>query len=97
VSDGKKSFGETGKNADRCLQEYFNFHRIDMHNVLLDTGNAESSEEMGPQGKIVVNHKSIEVSAEKGFIKFGNGNAATADLIIAAHGIRVRFETIFRI
>jgi salicylate hydroxylase len=52
---------------------------------------------MGPQGKIVVNHKAIEVSAEKGFIKFGNGNAATADLIIAAHGIRVRFETIFRI
>lgn len=63
-----------------------------MHNVLLDTVKAESSEKMGPQGKIVVNHKGVEVSAEKGFIKFENGNTATADLIIAADGIRVRLE-----
>jgi salicylate hydroxylase len=60
-----------------------------MHNVLLDTVKAESSEEMGPQGKIVVNHKAVEVSAEKGFIKFENGDTANADLIIAADGIRV--------
>jgi salicylate hydroxylase len=71
------------------MQEYFNFHRIDMHNVLLDTVKAESSEEMGPQGQIMVNHKAVEISAEKGFIKFENGSTRTADLIIAADGIRV--------
>ncbi|KAH8672595.1 salicylate hydroxylase [Tricladium varicosporioides] len=68
--------------------EYFNFHRIDMHNVLLDTVKAESSDEMGPQGEIIVNHKALEVLPEKGIIKFENGNTATADLIIAADGIR---------
>lgn len=61
-----------------------------MHNVLLDTVREESSEEMGPQGKIVVNHKAIEVSPEEGIIKFENGTSVTADLIIAADGIRVR-------
>jgi salicylate hydroxylase len=70
-------------------QDYYNFHRIDMHSVLLDTAKAESSKEMGPQGKIVVNHKAVEVLSEKGIIKFENGDSATADLIIAADGIRV--------
>lgn len=60
-----------------------------MHNVLLDTVRAESSEEMGPQGSIVVNHKALEVDTEKGTIVFENGKTATADLIIAADGIRV--------
>ncbi|RDW77447.1 salicylate hydroxylase-2 [Coleophoma cylindrospora] len=68
--------------------EYFNFHRIDMHNVLLDTVRAKSSDEFGPQGKVVVNHKAIEVVLEKGFIRFENGETTTADLIIAADGIR---------
>ncbi|KAL3418232.1 salicylate hydroxylase [Phlyctema vagabunda] len=68
--------------------EYFNFHRINMHNVLLDTIKAESSDESGPQGKVVVNHKALEVLPEKGLIKFENGTSVTADLIIAADGIR---------
>lgn len=79
-----------GSIADAVFkQDYYNFHRIDMHSVLLDTAKAESSKEMGPQGKIVVNHKAVEVLSEKGIIKFENGDSATADLIIAADGIRV--------
>lgn len=61
-----------------------------MHNVLLDTVKADSSEEMGPQGKIIVNHKAVEVLPEKGIVKFENGSTIRADLIIAADGIRVR-------
>jgi len=60
-----------------------------MHNVLLDTVQADPSEEMGPRGQIVVNHKAVEVLPEKGIIRFENGNSATADLVIAADGIRV--------
>ncbi len=60
-----------------------------MHNVLMDTITAPSSKEMGPQGKIVVNHKALEVNPEAGTIKFENGTTAAADLIIAADGIRV--------
>lgn len=60
-----------------------------MHNVLLDTVRAETSDEHGPQGKIVVNHKAVRVVPEKGFIRFENGETTTADLIIAADGIRV--------
>jgi salicylate hydroxylase len=60
-----------------------------MHNVLMDTVKAESSEEMGPQGKIVTNHKALDVDVEAGVVNFENGNIVTADLIIAADGIRV--------
>lgn len=62
-----------------------------MHNVLLATVSAPTSREMGPQGKILVNHKALDVDFEKGTIRFENGNTAAADLIIAADGIRVRF------
>jgi salicylate hydroxylase len=47
---------------------------------------------MGPQGKIVVNHKALKVDAEKDSIKFENGNTTTADLIIAADGICVSLQ-----
>jgi hypothetical protein len=63
-----------------------------MHTVLLDTVKVESSKEMGLQGKIVVNRKTLEVNIEKGFIKFENGNTATVDLIIAADGICVSLQ-----
>lgn len=63
-----------------------------MHNVLLDTVKAASSKEVGPQGKIFVNHKALEVNEEEGTIKFENGNTAKADLIIAADGIRVCYH-----
>jgi salicylate hydroxylase len=82
----------TSNDEDQVLmmwQEYFNFHRIDMHNVLLDTVKAESSKEKGPQGRIVVNHKALEVDAEKEFVRFENGSTTTGDLVIAADGIRV--------
>jgi len=76
-------------SADTLSKEYFNFHRIDMHNVLMDTVREESSEELGPRGSIVTNHKALNVDHETGLITFENGNTAMADLIIAADGIRV--------
>lgn len=50
---------------------------------------AESSEGAGLQGKILTNHKALNVDADAGKITFENGNVATADLIIAADNIRV--------
>jgi salicylate hydroxylase len=61
-----------------------------MHNVLMDTVKAESNDEMGPQGSIITNHKAVNVDPEAGLITFENGNTVTADLVIAADGIRVR-------
>ncbi|KAE9372286.1 hypothetical protein N431DRAFT_457015 [Stipitochalara longipes BDJ] len=84
------SFGEYGLGdyKARFGTEYFYFHKIDMHTVLSDTVKTGSSKELRPQGKIIVNHKALEVDAEKWFIRFENGNTVTANLIIAADGIR---------
>ena len=37
-----------------------------------------------------MNFKAIEVNAEKGVVRFENGAEASADIIVAADGIRVR-------
>jgi salicylate hydroxylase len=36
-----------------------------------------------------VNFKAVEVNAEKGVVRFENGAEASADIIVAADGIRV--------
>jgi salicylate hydroxylase len=69
------------------LQDYNNFHRIDIHKELIKSAFEEPGE--GPACVLKVNHKAIEVKAEDGTIKFENGVEATADIIVAADGIRV--------
>jgi salicylate hydroxylase len=47
----------------------------------------------GPKCELKVNFKAIEVNAEEGVVRFENGAEASADIIIAADGIRVREES----
>jgi salicylate hydroxylase len=44
----------------------------------------------GLQCVLKVNHKAIGVDADAGRIQFENGDEASADIIVAADGIRVR-------
>lgn len=65
---------------------YYNFHRIDIHNVLKDY--AVSSEGDGMPCELLMNHKAVKVDYETGYVEFENGNTITVDLIVAADGIR---------
>lgn len=65
---------------------YYNFHRIDIHSVLKKS--ATSVEGDGRPCEMVLNHKAIEVDYESGRVKFDNGTEISADLVIAADGIR---------
>ena len=69
------------------FQEYNNFHRIDIHKQLLKSAFEEPGD--GPACALKVNHKATEVNYEQGTIRFENGSETTADLIVAADGIRV--------
>ncbi|KAE8377510.1 hypothetical protein BDV26DRAFT_263388 [Aspergillus bertholletiae] len=66
--------------------DYNNFHRIDIHKELLKSAFEEPGE--GPKCTLKVNHKATALDAEAGTIQFENGTSATADLIVAADGIR---------
>jgi salicylate hydroxylase len=44
----------------------------------------------GPKCRLKVNFKATDVNAESGIISFENGNEASADIIVAADGIRVQ-------
>ncbi|KAL9566187.1 hypothetical protein ACKAV7_009721 [Fusarium commune] len=59
---------------------------FDIHSELKRT--ATTSEGEGPPAKLLLNHKAIQVDAEKGWVKFENGLEITADLVVAADGIR---------
>ncbi|ABN65894.1 Salicylate hydroxylase (Salicylate 1-monooxygenase) [Scheffersomyces stipitis CBS 6054] len=76
LGDYEKAFGTP----------YYNFHRIDIHNVLMDTATQEKGE--GTPCKLLVDYKVIDVNHESGHMVFENGKEAYADLIIAADGIR---------
>ncbi|OBA22377.1 FAD/NAD(P)-binding domain-containing protein [Metschnikowia bicuspidata var. bicuspidata NRRL YB-4993] len=65
---------------------YYNFHRIDIHTVLHKY--AVSEDGVGTPCELHVNHKAIKVDYEAGHVEFENGSQCTADLIIAADGIR---------
>lgn len=65
---------------------YYNFHRIDIHNVLKDA--ATSEEGAGHPCQLILNHKAVKVDYESGHVEFDNGAEADADLIVAADGIR---------
>lgn len=77
---------ELGDYEDKFGYPYYNFHRIDIHNVIKDY--ATSSEGEGVPCELLVNHKAIKVDYETGHIEFENGSTFDADLIVAADGIR---------
>lgn len=65
---------------------YYNFHRIDIHRVLLET--CTSTEGKGSVCELLLNHKAEFVDYTNGIVKFTNGTIVEGDLIIAADGIR---------
>ncbi|KAJ5335597.1 hypothetical protein N7452_008000 [Penicillium brevicompactum] len=66
--------------------DYNNFHRIDIHKQLLKSAFEEAG--AGPKCELKVNFKAIDVDPDNGTIKFENGEESTADIIVAADGIR---------
>lgn len=65
---------------------YYNFHRIDIHQVLKEY--CISPEGQGEPCELILNHKATTVDYKTGYIEFENGYSTTAELIIAANGIR---------
>ncbi|KAJ5125096.1 uncharacterized protein N7515_008921 [Penicillium bovifimosum] len=66
--------------------DYNNFHRIDIHQQLLKSAFELPGD--GPKCELKVNFKAIDVNSESGVIQFENGVEASADIIVAADGIR---------
>ncbi|CUM66660.1 uncharacterized protein PRCAT00004336001 [Priceomyces carsonii] len=77
---------DLGDYAAKFGFPYYNFHRIDLHTVLMD--KATSSEGKGEPCELILNHKAVNIDYEKGHIVFENGEETSADLIVAADGIR---------
>lgn len=65
---------------------YYNFHRIDLHTELKKTAIGNTIP--GEPCELHLNHKAIDVDTEAGEVTFENGVKITADMIIAADGIR---------
>ncbi|KAJ5689845.1 hypothetical protein N7462_004237 [Penicillium macrosclerotiorum] len=66
--------------------DYNNFHRIDIHRELLKSAFEVPGE--GSPCELKVNHKCVEVNPDEGTLRFENGETSTADIIVAADGIR---------
>ncbi|KAF2488551.1 FAD/NAD(P)-binding domain-containing protein [Lophium mytilinum] len=81
----KKEYG-LGDYKARFGSEYYNFHRIDMHQALLHT--VQQADGIGSPCRVFTKHKALDVDAKTGTIKFENGITVTHDTIIAADGIR---------
>ena len=75
-----------GDYREKFGTDYNNFHRIDLHRTLKETATAEAGD--GPACALKTWHKAVKVEPEEGRITFENGNIETADVIIAADGIR---------
>jgi salicylate hydroxylase len=71
------------------------FHRVNMHEMLMDSAVGEAHE--GTPGTLKVDHKCVEIDHEAGLITFENGVQAKHDLIIGADGIGVRFHQILTV
>lgn len=69
-------------------KDYNNFHRIDLHKELLTSAFEAPGE--GPHCTLKVNHRATAMDPEAGTVTFENGTSVSADLIVAADGIRVR-------
>ncbi|KAJ5660710.1 uncharacterized protein N7484_000082 [Penicillium longicatenatum] len=86
-SDGQvQSTYPLGDYKSKFGTDYNNFHRIDIHKQLLKSAFEVPGE--GPQCILKVNHKAVHVDPEEGTIQFENGPRASADIIVAADGIR---------
>ncbi|KAA8651266.1 hypothetical protein EYZ11_006786 [Aspergillus tanneri] len=69
---------------DRWGYVYNMFHRVNMHEMLMDSATGEGE---GVPAKLMLNHSCESVDHETGVITFKNGVTARHDLIIGADGI----------
>ncbi|CEJ88190.1 Putative Salicylate hydroxylase [[Torrubiella] hemipterigena] len=70
---------------ERWGDEYFMFHRQDMHAMIKEYAFGEAGE--GPPAVLMVNHPCDGADAESGTITFRDGTTVTHDIIIGADGI----------
>lgn len=75
-----------GDYKEKFGTDYYNFHRIDMHSVLLET--VQSAEGPGTPCRLVIDRRAVDVDEDAGTVTFDDGSTVTADLVIAADGIR---------
>ncbi|CAG8934735.1 unnamed protein product [Penicillium salamii] len=81
-----KSTYPLGDYKSKFGTDYNNFHRIDIHKQLLKSAFEEPG--AGPKCELKVNFKATDVNPDSGVIKFENGEETSADIIVAADGIR---------
>ncbi|CAG8238868.1 unnamed protein product [Penicillium salamii] len=81
-----KSTYPLGDYKSKFGTDYNNFHRIDIHKQLLKSAFEEAG--VGPKCELKVNFKATDVNSDSGVIKFENGEETSADIIVAADGIR---------
>ncbi|CAG8048892.1 unnamed protein product [Penicillium olsonii] len=86
ASNGSRFLEEWGVDVKGAKPDYNNFHRIDIHKQLLKSAFEEPG--TGPKCELKVNFKATDVNPDSGAIKFENGEETTADIIVAADGIR---------
>lgn len=77
---------DLGDYKEKFGADYNNFHRIDIHNVLKET--ALGAEGKGPSCVLKTWHRAVQIDEDAGTITFENGETFSADVIIAADGIR---------
>lgn len=65
---------------------YYNVHRKDLHDLLQRV--VVSPDGAGTPCELILKHKAVVVDYETGHIKFENGEETSAELIVAADGIR---------
>ncbi|KAL3419499.1 salicylate hydroxylase [Phlyctema vagabunda] len=70
---------------DKWGYVYNMFHRVNMHEMLMDSAMGDSH--AGIPANLKVNHRCEEIDHEAGIITFANGVQAKHDLIIGADGI----------
>ena len=68
-------------------QVYNMFHRVNMHEMLMDSAVGENHP--GTPGTLKVDHKCTSINHEAGLVTFENGVQAKHDLVIGADGIGV--------
>jgi len=79
-----------GNYEEKFGYDTLGFQRCDLHRILLDTALSEVG--VGRSCVLVTDHRAVEVDAERGRVRFENGNVVTADLVIAADGIHSKIR-----
>jgi salicylate hydroxylase len=80
-----------GNYKEKFGYDTLGFQRCDLHRILLDT--ALSQDGAGTPVKLVTSHLSVGVDTDLGRVIFDNGEAITADLVVAADGIHSRLRS----